>query len=298
MLKGLAKAAVSGAIFFACAAVFAQQPRVLNPAAPSGSSQSRMMPEPANWVVRIVWDERGEPVAVEHKWPFGSPDNIKTIRVPWGYRHLIFGSSPGAQLTNNGHRPSLEQGYGGFFFWALLPGVTPHDARNPPVVDRTMEFDLLTAKVDPLVNKAYPVWDAHGWLRRLDRILVDALNRGPIYRDVPKVALEPRFGLNRIGPAWVVHQPMEAFSPPPHNDLWFDGPDPSTSGTFIMCGSDYRRDGTRDPDDFPRSLCEHWFAHDGMTASVTLTYWKKHLANWRDIERQAAELLDSFKKLR
>ena len=255
-----------------------------------------IVPQRADWIVRVPCDAQGRPLHVERKWPMGSPQAIGTIRVPWGFRDLVFGPSVGAQLMDNGHAPSVQQGYGGFFFWALLPGVTPHDERNPPVVDRAMEFDLLTVRVGTPITTAFPVWDRQLWLQRTASTLLRDLNSGPVYRDVPKVPLEGRFGLNRIGPAWVVRQPMEAIAPPPHNDLWFDGADPATSSTFIVCGSDYRRDGTRDPEDFPRSLCEHWFAHDGMTASVKLTYWKKHLANWRDIERRVAKRLDQFKQ--
>ncbi len=109
-----------------------------------------IVPQPLNWVVRVVCARDGTPQYVEHKWPFGSPQNIGTLRVPWGYRNLIFGPSIGAQMIfENTHQPSLEQGYGGMFFWAVLPNVSPHDQRVPPITGKPNEFDRLTVQVTP-----------------------------------------------------------------------------------------------------------------------------------------------------
>jgi hypothetical protein len=260
----------------------------------------RIVPQPVNWVVRVVCGGDGVPQYIEHKWPFGSPENIQSIRVPWGYRDLIFGPSVGAQLTNNGHKESLERGYGSMFIWALLPDVSPHDQRVPPVQDRAKEFDLLTIEVNPVINKTYPTWDGRGWFLRMVASQTRNLNLGPTYRDIPRVRLERRFGLNRIGPdrvapELVARRTPNEFEPSPHNDLWFDGETPETSGSIIVCGSDFKRDGTVDPDNFPRTLCEHYFAHDGLNGSVIMTYWKKNHAIWREMEQRVTALLNTFK---
>jgi hypothetical protein len=264
-------------------------------------------PQPANWVVRVECNPSGQPLYIEHKWPFESPGNIKSIRVPWGYRHLLFGPSIGAQLTNNGHQPSLERGYGEAFVWAMLPGVTPHDKRKPPLTGSDVEVGLLTAQISPPGPTLGIFWDEKTWISRLTPILVDQLKRGPSYppfgtgyREMALVQKEPRFGLNRIGPERVIVDPTydrDPFKPgpPPYNDLWFEGDSPEISGALIICGSDYRRNGERDPENNPRTLCHHEFAHPGLNASVRLTYWKINLSHWRDIQIRVVTLLDTFK---
>lgn len=158
----------------------------------------RVAPQRPNWVVRVECDDKGQPLYVEHKWPFGSPDNIGLVRVPWGYRDLLFGPSVGAQLTSNAHPPFVDQGYGELWFWALLPNVSKHNERTPPVTTSVREFDLMTAKVMPVINKRYPAWDAEGWLRRTAESLRLRLPRAPGYRDIPIVALEGRYDLDLL----------------------------------------------------------------------------------------------------
>ena len=208
--------------------------------------------QPANWVVRVECNSSGEPLYTEYKWPFGRPDNIELVRVPWGYHDLLFGPSVGAQLTNNGHQPSLEQGYGELWFWALLPNVTKHNERTPPVKSAVQEFDLIKGMVTPVINKRYPKWDAEGWLARIAKTGIDRVSRFPGYRDVPTIRLEGRFELNRLGPERAIvdrNYDSDPFKPgsPPHLDLWFDGETPETSRSLIMCGADYLRNGQRDP---------------------------------------------------
>lgn len=253
----------------------------------------------SGWVVRIAYDDQRNPIAVEHKWPFGSPENIRIMRVPWGYRHMIFGPSAGAQLMDNIHQPSRERGYGGAFIWALLPDVSAHGGIAPEIVSRDVDKNLLRVRIAPVINKEYPYWDGKAWFQRHARGLLKNLNIGPTYRDVPIVSLSPRFGLNRIGPERLVIDPnyekrQHKPGPPPHEDLWFDDDTLEESRTLIECGTDYLANGEYAPD-FGGTLCEHFFAHDGLNASVKLTYWKKHLANWKDIQQRVSTLLDSFK---
>jgi hypothetical protein len=251
-------------------------------------------------VVRVVCARDGTPQYVEHKWPFGNPQNIGTLRVPWGYRHMIFGPSIGGQLTNNGHRPSLEQGYGGLFMWALLPDVSPHNQRVPPVVETRGQFDLVTVQVSPPAPSFVEIWTTAEWLRRRRISLQQDLNIGPVYRDMPLVRKESRFGLNRIGPEKVVIDPsyeLRQFKPglPPYKDLWFNGDKLEISTTIIVCGSDYISNGEREIDNNPRTLCHHEFAHSGINSGIRLTYWKMHHENWRSIQERVTSLLDSFK---
>jgi hypothetical protein len=243
------------------------------------------------WVTRIVYDVRGRPVAVEHKWPFGTMDNIGLLRIPWGYRHLLLGPEPADQLSNNVHGPSLEAGYAAVFVWALTPDLLPHDSLPPAEVKPWGRFSL---HVTPVLNAKYPVWDGRALMQRFAELHLRTLNMTSPNRD-DKQRLEPVFGLNRIGPGRVVTRPEPTLGHLyPHEEFFFDGATPGESSTFLVCGSDLRNDGKIDPNIGDVRWCKQYFVDDALNAIFAVRYQKKYLHLWKQNMSAARRLFHSF----
>ncbi len=73
------------------------------------------------WVVRIAYNTKGTPIGVDFRWPFERVGQFGIIRVPWDYRHQMFGPEPAAQLFSNMEKTQLERGYTAIFFGPSFP---------------------------------------------------------------------------------------------------------------------------------------------------------------------------------
>lgn len=106
-----------------------------------------------DWLYRIARDATGAKV-VEIKWAVRSLGNIKIIRLPWNYRSLLLGNSDGAQLINNSHKESRENGYAGVFsFSVILPDVKPHAGIEPHLLDHEKRGEIAQGLVYNVINK-------------------------------------------------------------------------------------------------------------------------------------------------
>ena len=235
---------------------------------------------------------------VEIKWAVQNLGNIKVVRMPWSYRSLLLGTSDGAQLINNTHQESRDNGYAGVFsFSVILPEVKPHAGIEPHLLDRDKRGEIAQGLVYNTVNKKYPTWDERRVFRSHISNRKDFLYTGPERLQIALVPKSSRFDLNRIGPERFVVEEWRKqahVASPIYKDMWFDGATPEDSRSVIVCGSDERFDGTPDPENGPYHMCEHIFTVETLTAWVKLTYRKGYLKDWREIRTRADALLSSF----
>lgn len=251
----------------------------------------------SDWLYRIGRDPTGEKV-VEVKWTVRSLGNIKIVRIPWNYRSLLLGTSDGAQLIDNVHKESRDNGYAGVFsFSAILPEIKPHTGIEPHLLDREKRGEIARGLVYNVVNKKYPTWDERRVFTSFIDIYRSQLYSGPERLQIALVPKSTRFDLNRIGPERFVVEEWRKntrLGGGLYRDMWFDGNTPEDSHSVIVCGSDERADGTLDPENGPYHMCEHFFTVEKLTARVKLSYRKGYLKNWREIRTRVDALLSSF----
>jgi hypothetical protein len=261
---------------------------------------------PPDWVVRVVTDERGNPTHVEYRWPIGRVDNIVHLRVPWGYRDMIFGPEPGAVLAANVHAESRAQGFAsGFFVWALMPGLTPHDELDQAEVRRGPRARLVTIQIFNALNARLPSWQPQSLMRRQVSDVRDLLNSRWLLQGYHNVEKPGRYGLNRIG----LDRPI--LTPPaqrlPGNeypgiyryfDLWFDGQTLESSTTIITCGEDEDWDGQTVIDLSSQRPCVQFYTSNTLFAGVQLSYQKRYLRDWQSTILATESLFQSFTRNR
>jgi len=251
----------------------------------------------SDWLYRIARDPAGEKV-VEVKWAVRNLGNIKIVRIPWNYRSLLLGTSDGAQLIDNAHKESRDNGHAGVFsFSMILPDVKPHAGIEPYLLDRNKRGEIAQGLVYNVINKKYPSWDERRVFRSPISIAKPFLYTGPERLQISLVPRSPRFGLNRIGPERFVVEEWRKntrLGGGLYRDMWFDGNTPEDSHSIIVCGSDERADGTLDPENGPYHMCEHTFTVEKLTARVKLSYRKGYLKDWREIRTRTDALLSSF----
>lgn len=250
-----------------------------------------------DWLYRIARDPTGKK-KVEVKWTVRSLGNIKIVRVPWNYRSLLLGTSDGAQLIDNNHKESRDNGYASIFSFSLiLPGVKPHAGIEPHLLGREKRGEIARGLAYNVVNKKYPTWDERRVFRSFIGIYRAQLYSGPERLQIALVPKSPRFNLNRIGPERFVVEEWRKntrLGGGLYRDMWFDGNTPEDSHSIIVCGSDERADGTLDPENGPYHMCEHTFTVEKLTAWVKLSYRKGYLKDWREIRTRTDALLSSF----
>ena len=78
------------------------------------------------------------------------------------------------------------------------------------------------------------------------------------------------------------------------HDFYFAGDQPTDSSDFMSCSDEAV------PDDPPPGRhenpgCQHWFALPELSATVQITYRRRHLAEWQEIKRKVRTLILSWK---
>jgi hypothetical protein len=107
---------------------------------------------------------------------------------------------------------------------------------------------------------------------------------------LPIVQKPGRFDLRRIG---AVHDFGDR-TPLGLNDFYYAGDQPQTAGDFMLCTDEAVPDDPP-PGKFATPGCQQWFALPKLSATVKVTYRRRHLGEWREIKRRVSELILSWK---
>lgn len=110
-------------------------------------------------------------------------------------------------------------------------------------------------------------------------------------------ALEPRpgkFGLDRVGFNADKHPGHVASMSRTPDDYYSLRNKQGRLLTFIRCGSELLRDHEDDPTSIYSPSCEQHFFFAPLNANVEVSYRRKYLAEWREIQAKTEQLLQTF----
>jgi hypothetical protein len=262
---------------------------------PSSRAQTAATPGPRQGTAkepnsRITTDEKGRRV-VELRWAPGRTGPVVKLRVPVNYV-WPGGGGIAAALGPNYPDPNVVGPYmDTFVLEALLPDFEPRTQENAERFKAGISGE--TVKIS--VSVAPPVARSGGAL--IDRFFRDKLPmvHPPAIERLFRtkfVHKADRFGLKRMGPIGDFEQ-FRTFGA--IDDIYF--PDYDPKDVFMVCSAEEIRDVTEDPTWNRRPICQHTYYSKSLGASVTLTYRRIHLRNWRTIQADAEKLLKSFEMI-
>ena len=225
---------------------------------------------------RIVAEPDGTKIVLV-RWAIGSRDNVETLRIPLAYLPIV-----GADA--NGPDPFMWQELFEAKLWDMQP------AARVKIDSRAEQNLLIRGLVESSI--AGRVRTEADQLQSIARTRLTMLRRN-YYQTRYQLRITQKFdqfGLHRIG---AVHE-LGNQTPVSLKDFYYVGNDPETASDFLLCTDE----GV--PDDPPLGKaanpgCEQWFALPAMSATVKITYRRRHLAEWRDIKRRATDLVLSWK---
>jgi hypothetical protein len=258
-------------------AIASQMPTLVETVGAAQSNGGRGETQARPEKVRIVTMPDGTKFALV-RWAIGSRENIDTLSIPLAYLPIV------------GDDPRIPDPFVGTeIFEAMLWDMKPKPRhREMPGAERNQ---LVVGMLESVLSGTN-VRDETRQLSAIAKMRFADVKRNAYQRMYHlEVTRRPeRFGLKRIG---AIHD-LGDRTPVGLYDFYYAGDDPETSSDFMTCTDEAV------PDDPPPGKsanpgCSHWFALPELSATVKLTYRRRHLGEWREIKRRVKALLVSWR---
>ena len=277
------------ALAFLTVAVLVAGAAAMEPARPSEESartrEARTGAQPYRDNERVIVEPDGSKIFLV-RWAIGSRDHVVTLRIPLEHVPIAGAASFGATYPDPNYQQPFMTTIGfDAMLWDMRPVVRnrhlPREEGNQLIhglIESIFAGSRVRSEAEQLGYMAE---------RRLSAVRQNSYQLKYHLRIGEK---QDRFGLQRFG---ALHD-LGDRTPVGLEDLYYDAREPQKSENFMLCTDDVV------PDDPPSGKyanpgCQHWFAVPELSATVKITYRRRHLARWREIKRLAIDLLVSWK---
>jgi hypothetical protein len=217
------------------------------------------------------------------RWAIGSRDNIVMLEIPVAYVPLVGAAPLGPHYSDpNYQQPFLTAKVFDAMLWDMRPLTRERK------LAREQENMVVFGMIESIYAGSRERNEAEQ-LQMIAQIRLEGIRRNYYQsRYGLQIVEKPgRFGLRRIGAVHVLGEQ----TPVGLKEFYYDGGEqPEAAGNFISCTDDAVPDDPP-PGKFANPGCEQWFALPELSATVKVTYRRRHLAEWRELKRRVSELL-------
>jgi len=226
---------------------------------------------------QIVIEQDGSKIVLL-RWAIGSRDNIIILRIPLAYVPVL-----GEERLPE---PFITTMVAEAMLWGMTP--VPRGGSWTRADENQRVISLIESRFSGTA-----VRDEEQQLRAKASIYLADVKKNyyQLHYNLQIAQKSERFGLKRIG---VAHNLGDA-TPVGLEDFYYVGDDPEQASDFMTCTDDAVPD---DPLPGGRRLnpgCQQWFALPSLSATVKLTYRRRHLSEWPEIKRAFIKLIETWK---